>query len=290
MIVALAVDVFSPLFSVRDPLSWGVRKTFILPTPRTVIGALCRGVGVVMGFGSGEEKLGNKPIRKILTYAFEKNTIATVHALSPIIRSSQLLHIVPEIEQGASYGGGDAFKHEIMCSNQLRLIYIIDLSGVNTFLKKHKQSMSVNHNALEKASNFIERLGASENICTVLKSRLVKPQVIKNGSVSVNTYVPLNWLRDPPEGGLIAESMPNIAVIESIEGRKIDFRTAFRKEYRLRKAPYFYPLKPEKTERGTLVYHTHEIEVSLRNGFVGMEFKELDSKIIVPKGMIEGAV
>ncbi|HIE15240.1 TPA: type I-A CRISPR-associated protein Cas5, partial [Candidatus Bathyarchaeota archaeon] len=69
-----SVKIFLPLFYVRYREAWGVRLSSRLPPPRTILGALAKGLGIILGIEGGETLINGEPARKILTEAVESSS------------------------------------------------------------------------------------------------------------------------------------------------------------------------------------------------------------------------
>jgi len=259
---------FLPLFSVRDPTSWGVRLSFLLPPPRTMLGALARGVGIISGVASGEEKLREEIIRNILTYAFEAYSFATVRPLSPLIKSSQILRYVPPVEKGerekTPQEAHDAFKTEIIFSTEMKVIFFVNMESVNNIFQKYGLPR-INTEKLCYATRLIDRVGPTEAMCYTKNVEQLK---IKEVCSAINTYVPHGWLEEAKGEYCVGELLPNLRVLESLgQIRQTNIKNIQDEDLRRKKILYLFPLRLTKGPKGREVFEASELKVKLKAGY-----------------------
>lgn len=266
----LGVELNVPLFSVRDPESWGVRTSFTLPPPRTLLGALGRGLGIVLGFRSGEETINEngKRARDIITFVLEKHSIATVRPLSGIVKSSQMLRIVPIVEKGEKdfnlEKAHDAFKHDVVFTARMKAIYFIDIDSINIKLKEIG-IREIKMGDLRRAIFFIDRIGSSENVSHLESCEELS--IINEGS-EVDTYFPLAWANSISDGYRVDVLLPNLCLMELLGIiKKADIKTLLDKELRRRKEPFVLPLKGIKTPKGREIFEPTRLRVKPKLGY-----------------------
>ncbi|MEM3433192.1 MAG: type I-A CRISPR-associated protein Cas5a [Candidatus Methanomethyliaceae archaeon] len=274
MHTCFTVDILIPLFSIRDPESWGVRLSYLLPPPRTILGALARGLGRVLGFCSGEETVRGLAVREILTFALESSTFATVRPLTPIIRHPQLLRIVPAIEEGEQpidpTRAHDAFKHDILFTNRLRLIFTPNLKQLNLVLQEHAIS-AVQESDLLASMQLLERIGNTESFCSPQRQRQLK--AAKADTNVVNTYSPLQWIEPNISNGIISPLLVNLRLLETFSDsdyikRKDEGVGLVRDpQIRRKKAMFCLPLSTKTSQRGRELLTPAEVVVEPKPGY-----------------------
>jgi CRISPR-associated protein Cas5 subtype I-A len=280
--VVLGVHMILPLFTIRDPASWGVRLSFTLPPPRTIIGALARGLGVVCGFASGEQSLGGTATRNIFTYALESSSFATVRPLSPLIRSSQMLRYVPPVETAGSVtapqDAHDAFKTYFMFTDSMKAIYVIDVNSVNKVFGRYGLP-EIDVEMLDRGANFVDRIGQTESFCHV---KNVERLEIEGEDSTVNTYFPLDWLERAAGDYYVGELLPNLRVLERLRQIEcLDIGRVQDKDLRRRKIPYLLPLRATGSIRGKEVLEPAEVQIVPKAGYSSYLLSD-KTKIVLP--------
>jgi len=278
----IGANLFLPLFSVRDPTSWGVRVSFLFPPPRTLLGALAHGTGIILGVASGEEKLKGEAVRNILTYAFEAHSFVTVRPLSPLVKSSQILRFVPPIEKGEQIGtpqeAHDAFKTDIVFSGDMKVIYLMDIVSINRILKNYDLS-EIYLDKISHAARLIDRIGQTEAVCYTKK---VEGLEIDKASPTVNTYLPCEWLEDVEGDYCVGELLPNLYILKSL-GKIPDMNMSYvqNKDARRMKITYLFPLKLTKGLKGKEVFEATEVKIKLKQGYTAYLLKD-GTRIALP--------
>lgn len=263
----LGVHIYIPLYTIRYPESWGVRLSFLLPPPRTTIGALAGGLGIVYGIASGEEDLKEEFARIVLSYALEAYSFATIRPLSILVRSSQIMRLVPPIEKGeipkTPEEAHDAFKTDFIFCSDLKVIYAIDIYSASSVLEEYRLPKA-DITKLEYAARFIDRIGQTESLCYVKSIERLK---IKERCSGVNTYLPAGWLENVGGSYYIGELLPNIAILKDlgeIKQPKID--SVINKDLRRRKIPFLLPLQLRDHQKRE-IFEPAEIEVKLKPAY-----------------------
>ncbi|MEM3712492.1 MAG: type I-A CRISPR-associated protein Cas5a [Thermoproteota archaeon] len=263
----LGVHVFAPLYTIRDPASWGVRMSFLLPPPRTLIGALARGLGITYGIASGEERLKGEFTRNILCYALEKSIFATIRPLSPLVKTSQIIRMVPAVEKGESIEtpekAHDAFKTDFIFCGNLKIVYAIDIDMVNSVFEKYDLPKT-DTIRLNRAARFLDRIGQTESICYVKNIELLE---IKGESTNINTYLPTYWIKDITGNYFIRELLPNIRIIENYMKKRLGIESIEDKDLRKKKIPFLLPLQATGYHRGREFLEPAEVTVQLKLGY-----------------------
>jgi len=238
----------------------------LLPPPRTVLGALTRGLGISLGIKSGEEQVKEGLARNALTEAVECSSYAFVRPLSPLVKTSQILRIVPGIEKAEVIElsrAHDAFKHDVVFSNEMEIVYAIDFAELNERLSNYGlRKVAADDMAL--ASRMIDRIGPTEAFCHVINAERAEPLRI-DAPAAINTYVPIQdpakWVEPLQQGEqnyLIEPLYPNLRVL----GMKT-LSTKSRRE----KISYVLPIACTKRRRGRDIFECSEVLVRPMKGY-----------------------
>jgi len=275
----LGIHVYVPLYTIRDPESWGVRLSFLLPPPRTVIGALARGLGILYGIASGEEKLEGKFAREVLCYALEKASFATVRPLSPLFRSFHIMRLVPSIERGTSEDVHDAFKTDFIFCSELKIIYAVNIEIVNSVLEKYGLPKA-DYEKLGLAARFIDRLGQTESICYVKSIEWLE---IEEESLDINTYLPEYWIEEVSGDYTVERLLPNIRILESLEEdiKDLGIDSIKNKDLRKKKIPFVLPLRRARYQHRREILEPIEVKVKPKSGYMAYLLND-KTKIVLP--------
>lgn len=278
----LAVSLRLPLFSVRDPESWGVRLSFVLPPPRSSLGALARGLGIILGFRSGEERRKNQFVRDILTFGIEVSSYATIRQLSLLLKSSYILRYVPPVEKGEPIetveGSHDAFKTDLMFSDAMKIIFSFDIAKINNIFETYDLP-KVDEGIICQAAKLIDRIGSTENFCYAHKVEFVS---IKEISSTVNTYVPLDWIESVKGEYFISDLLPNIRVLKDLGIIKDESISNLQdKDLRRMKIRYVFPLKLVSEIRGKMFFESNDVEIKLKKGYSGYILND-GTRVVIP--------
>lgn len=278
----LAVSLRLPLFSIRDPESWGVRLSFVLPPPRSLLGAFARGLGIILGFRSGEERLKNEFVRNILTFSIEVSSYATIRQLSPLLKSSYILRYVPPVEKGepieTAEGSHDAFKTDLMFSDAMKIIFSFDIAKINSIFETYDLP-KVDEGKMCQAAKLIDRIGSSENFCYAHRVEFVNIEEI---SSTLNTYVPLDWIENVKGEYFISDLLPNIRVLKDVGIIKDESISNLQdKDLRRMKMRYVFPLKLLSEIRGKMFFESSEVEIRLKKGYSGYILND-GTRVVIP--------
>jgi len=296
--------IFLPLFHVKYREAWGVRLSSRMPPPRTILGALAKGLGIILGIESGETLIKGKRAREFLTESVEVSSYGFVRPLSPLVKTSQILRVVPAIEQDRVsrskiinldtrdllkevVGLHDAFKHDIVFSNEMEFIYVIDLE----YLKKNLAEYgceAVEREDIISALKMIDRVGPTEALGRVLSVKYIEHLVEENLPSAINAYVPVEkpakWvepLYDVSQRYLIEPLYPNL--------RLIDEREISRKTREI-KINFLLPLTYSKRRGGREIFEPSSVLVKPAEGYSVYSFDGAGggvTKIALPKGEIK---
>ena len=297
--------IFLPLFYVRYREAWGVRLSSRLPPPRTILGALAKGLGIILGIESGEILIKGRHAREILTEAVEFASYGFVRPLSPLVKTSQILRVVPAIEQGkvnrsnimnldaktffkTAAGFHDAFKHDIILSSEMEFIYVISLKYLNEYLAEYGYG-KIEQEEILSALRMLDRIGPTEALGGILSVKYVAcPKEVK-APAAVNTYVPVEkpamWvepLQRVSQRYLIEPLYPNLRFIGE---RKIS------RKNREIKINFVLPLSYSRRRGGREIFEPSEVLVKPLDGY---GIYSLDgtgdgvTKIVLPKGDLGG--
>ncbi len=213
-LVAVGGSMLIPMFSARDPLSHGVRLSYLLPPPTTLLGAFGSGLGLTLGIPRGECPAGGRQVRDVLRYALEESALAIVKPEGPIIKSAQMWKLVNLEKESTSKsskkeserGLHDAFEAEYISSSKIGLTFIVDLDLLSEGLSELASSacadptirsvgdVGLGPEDLVKAITLMDRLGSTENLGRVTHASLLS---IKNVETSglLDSCVPLEWIQ-----------------------------------------------------------------------------------------------
>ncbi len=280
-----SAKVFLPLFYVRYGESWGIRLSSRLPSPRTILGALAKGLGIILGIESGETLIKGRSAREVLMEAVELSSYGFVRPLSPLVKTSQILRIVPAIEQNKVYASSvmglsgeafikavssfhDAFKHDIVFSNEMELVYVVSIEELNEKLSEYG-CREVKWRDVLLALKMIDRIGSTEALGGVLSVKHVK-YVRKVGKrATVNTYVPVEepavWVETLHEalnqysGGYLIEPLyPNLRLIHE---------TKITKKNRAIKINFVLPLLHSAKRKGREIFEPTNVPVVSKGSY-----------------------
>jgi len=259
---------FLPLYSVRDPTSWGIRLSFLLPPPRTLLGALARSVGLISGVASGEQELAKESARKVLTYALEAYSFATIRPLSPVIKSSTMLRYIPPVETGerivSPETAHDAFKTDLIISSEMKAIFFIDIESVGSFTGEYGLP-KLDIDGFSHAARLIDRIGPTEVVCY---TKNVEVLDIKGASPTSNTYVPYGWLESAEGQFSVGELLPNLRVLKTLgQIAQTNIQSISDKDLRRTKIPYLLPLSLTKRPKRKEAFEASEVKIRPKKGF-----------------------
>jgi len=288
MLWAFCAHVFLPLFSVRHPESWGVRLSFLLPPPRSILGALARGIGLILGIGSGDEKYRGETVRNILIYALEANGFVSVRLLSPLIKSSQMLRYVPAVEKAEPiedpYAAHDAFKTDIVFSADMKFLFLIDVEAVNKVIQEYGLP-KIDTKEVCDAIKLIDRIGPTESTCYVKTVNQLEVGQLYTAETHtpINTYTPYDWLEDIRGEYFIAELLPNLRTLQSIGMiTQSTIKDVQDLELRRKTIPYVFPLKHVGKSKGAEIFEPSAgFEAKLGKGYVLYAFED-ETKVVLP--------
>jgi CRISPR-associated protein Cas5 subtype I-A len=296
---AFSTKIFLPLFSVRYREAWGVRLSPRLPPPRTILGALAKSLGVFLGVGSGEEPIAGKPARVVFTEAVETSSYAFVRPLSPLVKTSQILRIVPGIEQdkvssdilglsGCKFsrelaGLHDAFKCDVIFSGEMEFIFVVDLAELNNRLTKYGIE-EVGVDALISALRMIDRVGPTEAMSGMLSVKYVEQVARVDPPATINAYAPVEepvaWV-EPVYGAsqnyLIEPLYPNLRII----GERF-----ITKETREIKINFILPISCSVRRRGREFFEPSSVLVRPKAGYDIYSIEGADddlTRIVLPR-------
>jgi len=294
-----SVKIFLPLFYVRYREAWGVRLSSRLPAPRTLLGALAKSLGVYIGINSGEERIGNNFARNILTECVEVSSYAFVRPISYLVKSSQLLRIVPIIEKnqalcediadvkGAEFirkisGWHDAFKHDIILSSEMEVVFAVNHHELNENLLEHKlEKISIDD--FLKIIKLIDRIGPSEALCNVISVKYID-NIKKEKDRKVNTYVPFGksavWAIPnlyESQTFIVEQLYPNLRLIGE---KKLTIKS------REVKINFILPLRSSRGHKGIEILEPTEILLQPMKGFSVYSIQgvcEDDTLLVLPE-------
>lgn len=297
-----SVKIFLPLFYVRYREAWGVRLSSRLPPPRTILGALAKGLGIILGIEGGETLINGEPARKILTEAVESSSYGFVRPLSPLVKTSQILRVVPAIEQDkVSFsviadlkndfirkvsGFHDAFKHDVIFSNEMELIYVISLKQLNESLTKHGYK-EIKLEEITSALKMIDRIGPTEALGGVLSIKHVKQPKEVSSPATINTYVPFEepnkWVEPLYEASQEYLIEPLYPSLRFIGKQKVTNET------RKIKINFLLPLSYRKRRGGREIFQPSNVLVRPMENYCiySIDGEDDATRIILPEGELD---
>lgn len=296
IVVALA-EVYVPLFRVSPP-PLQTRISYLLPSPRTLIGILASGLGKYLGLNP-EAKVGGEKIRRRLTWdVIGSNVMMTCRAGAWVYKTSNILRVWlierhdllremskketrPTNESFPREKIMDAIIHEYVSCDKLIIYAVTNLNrfaeGLKTLLREaglDEVDSSEVPEILAKSMKLVDRVGDSESIATTIRASTVKISGVTEEGI-LNTMSPMKWIEVHDSNTNIIQDMPITPLIE--EGH-ISIN-----EYRSQEM--ILPLRP-KFEK-ILYYENAPYRAKAREGYRILILESGDS-VIVPEYLLDG--
>lgn len=297
-VICASTQFLLPLFSLGYPETATILVSHTLPSPRALIALLARGIGEVKGLTS-EQKVDvstSKGLRRqvearlILQWAFESNSYAFSRPLSPIKKSSQIWRVVwiekefllreDRKEKGVSR---DAVSVEFISLAKILAYLFLDVNGVNESLGKYlPQVGDVTERDVKRALRITRILGKSEMLATPLSTEILDRFTIIGSEGKINTYCPLDWLKELPWQGLVEDVLVHLRFLAKVE-EPMDLP-----KYRREKLRFILPLLLERIVQGNKIVEylkPIEIDIKVKEEYTIVELPD-GGRVVLPKGFI----
>ncbi|MEM3615863.1 MAG: hypothetical protein QXX09_04350 [Candidatus Methanomethylicia archaeon] len=283
-----------PIFTSRYIEAAEVYISSLLPSPRTVLSLLAKGIGELNELSPEEEEDGIR-VADILMWAVERSSYAFVKPTSSLCRSSRLWRIKHITEPWVVARGldsiPDAVVEEVVSLSSLDIYYLLNLDKLNESLKnslgKYKKAMiSLNEKDIKKALLTNKRVGNTE----CLSSQLEEPTLLRIEETDEpysDVYVPLDWIEGFKEG-----TVEDLYISVSLFNKDLtlnEFKKGL-KDIRTKKLKFLLPLRVKSgkaTERpGRLVWHEFcRLEIRKKEGYEVYKAED-GTFMLIPSGGI----
>jgi len=291
-----------PLFSLGYPETATILISHTLPSPRTLIALLARGIGEIKGLTS-EQKInvltskGLKQVeaRLLLQWAFESNSYAFSRPLSPIKKSSQIWRVV-WIEKGFLIEKGkgerevprDAINVEVVSLAEIATYLFLHLNGVNESLRKYLRGClpevgDVTERDVERALQIARVIGRSEMLATPISIEIFNSFNIIGSEGKINTYCPLDWLKEVVQEGIMEDVLIHLRLLPVKVEDPLDLP-----KYRREKLRFVLPLSLERMiQNGRIVEYLKpvEVDVKVKDEYIIIELPD-GGKTVLPKDFL----
>jgi len=270
--VTVMAELYVPLFRV-SPLPLQARISYLLPSPRTIVGMLASGLGKYLGL-SPEVEVGGKKLRIRLTWdIIGSNVMVTCRAGAWVYKTSNTLRVWlierHDLLRSKGRKSGkqtkfarkgfpkevimDAMIHEYVACDRLIVYAITNLNrfaeGLNTLLEEvgmDKVNPFEVPEMLIKSIRLVDRVGDSESIATVIRASLVKiSEIVEEGVLS--NMAPIRWIETHDSSMNVIQDMPTTPLIEErrveideekVQGMVLPLRPKFEKVLYYEHSPY----------------------------------------------------
>ncbi|MCR8453604.1 MAG: hypothetical protein NDP13_01270 [Crenarchaeota archaeon] len=292
-----------PLFSLGYPETATILISHTLPSPRTLIALLARGIGEIKGLTS-EQKIdvltskGSKQVeaRLILQWAFESNSYAFSRPLSPIMKSSQIWRVVwiekefliKKKKEEKREVPRDAINVEIVSLAEIAAYLFLHLDGVNESLRKYlggylSQVDDVTKRDIERALQIARVIGRSEMLATPISVEVFNSFNIIGSEGKINTYCPLNWLKEVVQQGLMEDVLIHLRLLPDEDKDLTDLP-----EHRRKKLKFVLPLSLERFIQDKKIVEylkPIEVDVKVKDEYTIIELPDR-GRVVLPKDFL----
>ncbi|MBC7091875.1 MAG: hypothetical protein H5T50_08230, partial [Nitrososphaeria archaeon] len=159
-----------PIFTTKYGEAAEVHISSFIPSPRTALSILAKGIGEIYGL-SPEEREQEIRAADIMMWSIEKSSYAFIKSTSPLCKSRRLWRIRHILEHWIQKieSISDAVIEEIVSLYSIDIYYLIDLKILNENLeelsKKYlKHDIRIKEDDIKKALMTNQRIGSTE--CT----------------------------------------------------------------------------------------------------------------------------
>jgi len=193
-----------------------------------------------------------------------------------------MLRYVPPVEKGerikSPETAHDAFKTDLIISNEMKAIFFIDTESVGSFLGEYGLP-ELDVDRLCHAAKLIDRIGPTEITCYTKNVEVLE---IEEASPTANTYAPYGWLESAEGQFCVGELLPNLRVLETLgQIAQINIQSISDKDLRRRKIPYLLPLRLTKRPKHKEVFEASEVKIKPKAGFLAYSLND-GTKTVLP--------
>jgi len=202
-----------------------------------------------------------------------------------LIKSSSILRYVPPVETGESIESPetahDAFKTDLIISNEMKAIFFIDTESVNSFMGEYDLP-ELDIDRLCHAAKLIDRIGPTEVICYTKNVEVLE---INGTSPTSNTYVPYGWLESAEGQFSVGELLPNLRVLKTLgQIAQTNIQSISDKDLRRKKTSFLLPLSLTKRPKRKEVFEASEVKIKPKTGFVAYSLSDGTNTVLpIPK-------
>jgi len=303
-VICSSTQILLPIFSLGYPEATTILISHTLPSPRTLIALLARGLGEIMGLKS-EQKIHDTPARLVLQWALENSSYAFSRPLSPIKKSFQMWRVIwlektwkKEIE---SERLSDAVEMEVVSLAKISAYIFTSLNKVNTLLGKYLSHPNLTERDIELGLRTIQVIGKSEILSTPITIEIFNKFNVIGPAGKINVYCPYEWVKKPPEEGVEEDMLIHINLLPDYVKDTIDEPKKILKEiellkrekigFRRVKTRFILPLSlmSKISYRGKVIeyFEPVEVNVELKDGFTIVETAD-GGKIPLPIMFLKG--
>jgi hypothetical protein len=310
-VICTSTQILLPIFSLGYPETAEILISHTLPSPRTLIALLAKGLGEIMGL-KPEQEIHGAPVRLVFQWVLESSSYAFSHPLSPIKKSFQMWrvfwlekeYLLKKEKQGKGQreieGLRDAVEVEVVSLNKISAYIFIDLNKVNILLRKYLPNSNLTEKDIESAFMTVQLIGKSEMLATPITVKTFNKFNIIGSLGKINVYCPYEWIKKPPKEGLEEEMLVHINLLPNHIKSAIDepkkmlkVKLSGREEIESRrvKARFILPLSlmREISYHGKIIeyFKQKDIDVELKDDFTIVETID-GGKVPLPKTFLEG--
>jgi hypothetical protein len=309
-VICTSTQILLPIFSLGYPETAEILISHTLPSPRTLIALLAKGLGEIMGL-KPEQEIHGAPVRLILQWTLESSSYAFSRPLSPIKKSFQMWRVIwlekeyewrrKEVKRLQVERLRDAVEMEVVSLNKISAYIFVNLNKTNILLRKYLPNSNLTEKDVESALMTVQSIGKSEMLATPITVRTFSNFNIMGSLGKINVYCPYEWVKKPPKEGLEEEMLVHINLLPNHIKSAIDepkkmlkVKLPGRKEIeesRRIKARFILPLSliREISYHGKIVgyFKQKDIDVELKDDFTIVETID-GGKIPLPKTFLEG--
>lgn len=298
-----STQILLPLFSLGYPETAEILISHTLPSPRTLIALLARGLGEIMGLKS-EQGIHSTPARLVLQWVLESSSYAFSRPLSPIRKSFQMWRVI-WLEKEWEWGRKeiehlrDAIEMEVVSLNKILAYIFINLNKASALLSKYLPHSNLTEKDIELALRTVQVISKSEMLATPITVGTFNKFNVIGSAGKINVYCPYEWIKKPPKEGLEEEMLVHINLLPNHIKNAIDepkkmlkVKLPGREEIECRrvKARFVLPLSlmREISYHGKIIeyFKQKDVDVELKDDFIIVETID-GGKIPLPKIFLE---
>lgn len=296
VVICASAHFLLPLFSLGYPETATILISHTLPSPRALLALLARGIGEIKGLTSEQkvEVLTSKKLKRqvearlVLQWAFENNSYAFLRPLSPIKKSSQIWRVIwiekkflIEKRKEKREVPRDAINVEIVSLTEASAYLFSHIDEVNKSLRKYLPHIGdITERDMEHALRIARVIGRSEMLITPISVKIFNEFNIRGSEGKINTYCPLDWLKEPLWQGLIEDVLVHLRLLSVKVEEPMDLP-----KHRREKMRFVLPLSLERiVQNGKIVEYLKpvDIDVKLRDEYTIVELPD-GGRVALPK-------